>query len=61
MAKMKENLSDIFSGVNKELLNSTKDKFNKLSSVEKKNVIDNIFENDNTKISIKRYSFDIRT
>ena len=38
---MKENLSDIFSGVNKELLNSTKDKFNKLSSVEKKNVIDN--------------------
>ena len=41
MAKMKENLSDIFSGVNKELLNSTKDKFNKLSSVEKKNVIDN--------------------
>ena len=28
---------------------------------EKKNVIDNIFENDNTKISIKRYSFDIRT
>ena len=41
MAKMKENLSDIFSEVNKELLNSTKDKFNKLSSVEKKNVIDN--------------------
>lgn len=41
MAKMKENFSDIFSGVNKELLNSTKDKFNKLSSVEKKNVIDN--------------------
>ena len=41
MAKMKENLSDIFSGVNKELLNSTKDKFNKLSSVEKKKVIDN--------------------
>ena len=41
MAKMKENLSDIFSGVNKELLNSTKDKFNKLSSVEKKTVIDN--------------------
>lgn len=38
---MKENLSDIFSEVNKELLNSTKDKFNKLSSVEKKNVIDN--------------------
>ena len=38
---MKENFSDIFSGVNKELLNSTKDKFNKLSSVEKKNVIDN--------------------
>ena len=38
---MKENLSDIFSGVNKELLNSTKDKFNKLSSVEKKKVIDN--------------------
>ena len=41
MAKMKQNLSDIFSGVNKELLNSTKDKFNKLSSVEKKKVIDN--------------------
>lgn len=41
MAKMKENFSDIFSGVNKELLNSTKDKFNKLSSVEKKKVIDN--------------------
>lgn len=41
MAKMKENLSDIFSGVNKELLNSTKDKFNKLSSVEKKKVLDN--------------------
>lgn len=40
MAKMKENLSDIFSGVNKELLNSTKDKFNKLSSVEKKKVLD---------------------
>lgn len=38
---MKQNLSDIFSGVNKELLNSTKDKFNKLSSVEKKNVLDN--------------------
>ena len=38
---MKGNLSDIFSGVNKELLNSTKDKFNKLSSVEKKTVIDN--------------------
>ena len=38
---MKENLSDIFSEVNKELLNSTKDKFNKLSSVEKKTVIDN--------------------
>lgn len=38
---MKENLSDIFSGVNKELLNSTKDKFNKLSSVEKKKVLDN--------------------
>ena len=38
---MKENLSDIFSGVNKELLNSTKEKFNKLSSVEKKTVIDN--------------------
>ena len=38
---MKENFSDIFSGVNKELLNSTKDKFNKLSSVEKKKVIDN--------------------
>lgn len=37
---MKENLSDIFSGVNKELLNSTKDKFNKLSSVEKKKVLD---------------------
>lgn len=41
MAKMKQNLSDIFSGVNKELLNSTKDKFNKLSSVEKKKVLDN--------------------
>ena len=41
MTKMKQNLSDIFSEVNKELLNSTKDKFNKLSSVEKKNVIDN--------------------
>lgn len=41
MAKMKENLSDIFSGVNKELLNSTKEKFNKLSSVEKKKVLDN--------------------
>ena len=40
MAKMKENLSDIFSGVNKELFNSTKDKFNKLSSVEKKKVLD---------------------
>ena len=40
MAKMKENLSDIFSGVNKELLNSTKDKFNKLSSIEKKKVLD---------------------
>lgn len=38
---MKQNLSDIFSGVNKELLNSTKDKFNKLSSVEKKKVLDN--------------------
>ena len=38
---MKGNLSDIFSGVNKELFNSTKDKFNKLSSVEKKKVIDN--------------------
>lgn len=37
---MKENLSDIFSEVNKELLNSTKDKFNKLSSVEKKTVLD---------------------
>ena len=37
---MKENLSDIFSGVNKELFNSTKDKFNKLSSVEKKKVLD---------------------
>lgn len=37
---MKQNLSDIFSGVNKELLNSTKDKFNKLSSVEKKKVLD---------------------
>ena len=37
---MKENLSDIFSGVNKELLNSTKDKFNKLSSIEKKKVLD---------------------
>lgn len=41
MAKMKENLSDIFSGVNKELLNSTKEKFNKLSSVEKKKVLNN--------------------
>ena len=40
MAKMNENLSDIFSGVNKELLNSTKDKFNKLSSIEKKKVLD---------------------
>ena len=40
MAKMKENLSDIFSGVNKELWNSTKDKFNKLSSIEKKKVLD---------------------
>ena len=40
MAKMKENLSDIFSGVNKELLNSTKEKFNKLSSIEKKKVLD---------------------
>lgn len=40
MAKMKENLSDIFSEVNKELLNSTKDKFNKLSSIEKKKVLD---------------------
>lgn len=40
MAKMKENLSDIFSEVNKELLNSTKDKFNKLSSVKKKKVLD---------------------
>ena len=40
MAKMKQNLSDIFSGVNKELLNSTKDKFNKLSSIEKKKVLD---------------------
>lgn len=38
---MKENFSDIFSEVNKELLNSTKDKFNKLSSVEKKKVLDN--------------------
>ena len=38
---MKQNLSDIFSGVNKELLNSTKYKFNKLSSVEKKKVLDN--------------------
>lgn len=37
---MKGNLSDIFSGVNKELFNSTKDKFNKLSSVEKKKVLD---------------------
>ena len=37
---MKENLSDIFSGVNKELFNSTKEKFNKLSSVEKKKVLD---------------------
>ena len=37
---MKENLSDIFSGVNKELWNSTKDKYNKLSSVEKKKVLD---------------------
>ena len=41
MTKMKQNLSDIFSGVNKELLNSTKDKFNKLSSIEKKKVLDN--------------------
>lgn len=40
MAKMKQNLSDIFSGVNKELLNTTKDKFNKLSSIEKKKVLD---------------------
>ena len=40
MAKMKQNLSDIFSGVNKELLNSTKEKFNKLSSIEKKKVLD---------------------
>lgn len=40
MAKMKKNISDIFSGVNKELLNSTKEKFNKLSSVEKKKVLD---------------------
>ena len=40
MTKMKQNLSDIFSGVNKELLNSTKDKFNKLSSIEKKKVLD---------------------
>ena len=38
---MKENFSDIFSEVNKELLNSTKDKFNKLTSVEKKKVLDN--------------------
>ena len=37
---MKENFFDIFSGVNKELLNSTKDKFNKLSSIEKKKVLD---------------------
>ena len=37
---MKENFSDIFSGVNKELFNSTKDKFNKLTSVEKKKVLD---------------------
>ena len=37
---MKQNFSDIFSEVNKELLNSTKDKFNKLSSVEKKKVLD---------------------
>ena len=37
---MKQNLSDIFSGVNKELLNSTKEKFNKLSSIEKKKVLD---------------------
>lgn len=37
---MKQNLSDIFSVVNKELLNSTKDKFNKLSSIEKKKVLD---------------------
>lgn len=37
---MKQNLSDIFSGVNKELLNSIKDKFNKLSSIEKKKVLD---------------------
>ena len=40
MTKMKQNLSDIFSVVNKELLNSTKDKFNKLSSIEKKKVLD---------------------
>ena len=37
---MKQNFSDIFSGINKELLNSTKDKFNKLSSIEKKKVLD---------------------
>lgn len=41
MTKMKQNFSDIFSGINKELLNSTKDKFNKLSSIEKKKVLDN--------------------
>ena len=40
MTKMKQNFSDIFSGINKELLNSTKDKFNKLSSIEKKKVLD---------------------
>ena len=38
---MKENISDIFSGVNKELLNSTKEKFNKLSKMEKQDVLDN--------------------
>ena len=42
MAKMKQNFSDIFSGINKELLNSTKDKFNKLSIIEKKKVLDSI-------------------
>lgn len=45
---MKENFSDIFSEVNKELLNSTKDKFNKLTSVEKKKVLDNINKLMNT-------------
>lgn len=37
---MKENITDIFSGVSEDLLNSTKEKFNKLSKVEKKNVLD---------------------